>query len=306
MISLIELNKFTVQIIIETQGCTYKKNGVGCYMCNYGNGSLNIKDKIEDIENLLGTHNIVVISAYGPVLDTQELPLTFLERVLNRLNSYENIESIILETHISTMKKGILNHIQSILPSKKILIEFGLESSNNEILSKINKNTTIEKIAEAINVAKSFNYGVIANVLLGLPFMTTNERQLDCLKSITWAINHGVDEVVIFPCWIKPGTGLYNQYIKGEYNRVHHTELISLIENLPYNQLDKVQLSWYDNRHYIGNGFIPPYIEKQHEDRILEFYNKFTSNYSADYRTDLIDNIVNELHLSKNKCTLNE
>lgn len=68
-------------------------------------------------------------------------------------------------------------------------VSIGIESANNEILQKIGKGTTIEKIAEGIKIIKEAGIEIMSQYVIGSPFET-----LDTVKeSIAFAKNSGCD-----------------------------------------------------------------------------------------------------------------
>ena len=47
---------------------------------------------------------------------------------------------------------------------------------------------------------------IIANVLLGIPFLSVRQRIEDAISSICDLLERGIDEIMLFPVNIKPYT----------------------------------------------------------------------------------------------------
>lgn len=68
-------------------------------------------------------------------------------------------------------------------------VAIGIESANNKILAKINKQTTIEKITEGISIFKNAGIEVLGQFVIGSPYDTLETVE----ESIEWAKNSDCD-----------------------------------------------------------------------------------------------------------------
>lgn len=89
---------------------------------------------------------------------------------------------------------------------------------------------------------------VIANILVGIPFLSTQEQIEDALTSIEWCIKNKIDEIDLFPINIKPYTLLEELYKSNDYDVISHWELIEVLNRVPEDYLSKIFLAWYGNR----------------------------------------------------------
>lgn len=298
-VQIIELTDDALQCIIETPGCTYRKLG-SCFMCNYGCGrELSVNELLAELDKkltpLIPHYNYVLFSTYGSIFDTDEFRHSSLEALLDYIRGLK-INTVAFETHCKTINDNTLRFIRSKLPNQHIIVELGLESSDDYVLSNcINKYQSVIDVELAIKLLKQYNIEVDLNVMFGLPFMNTSKQIESTLDSINWAYNHGVNDIVLFPCNIKPETVLYKLYRHGDYTPISHWDFIELLTRIPDEILPKIQLSWYGNRiskdPESGLRSMPPTSCSKCKETLQEFYDKFVSTRDLVTRKKLLEEI---------------
>ena len=124
---------------IESRGCRFSRDCGACIMCDYGIGvNLNPDELKETLERNLspyaGSLTRLLVGSYGSLFDTSEISSDCLEVLLDYLCRQE-IKTIILETHCSTVKGKILRKVRDkLLPDHNVIIEMGFESSDSFVL----------------------------------------------------------------------------------------------------------------------------------------------------------------------------
>lgn len=273
-------------------------------MCDYGKvRKENLKP--HDIKEILNTvfnnfkelPEVLLLNSLGSVLDTEEMPKENIITLLDELSNI-NIDVIIFETHYLTINDSILSLIKQKLNNKDIVIELGLESSNKEIREKcLNKYINNTNFIEKINLIKSYDFGVEANVIFGSPFLTDEEQKLDTLNSINWCFKNDMDKVNLFPINIKPYTLLYKLYEQGKYSPISHKDFIEVLNKIPKEYIDRIYLCWYGNREitYDKNKTIFPKCNETEYPMLMEFYKEFNINRNTENRIKLLNNITRKL-----------
>ena len=297
-------NNGVFQICFRSRGCSNYLAG-SCIMCDYGLGTNITKEELElAFDKALSESKqeikILLLNTYGNILDTNEISEECFTALLEKLKK-SNIKRIIFETHYNTITEERLKLIKEELNDKIICFELGFETSNEEIrtnnlLKKINNN----KFKKIINLIHSFGMGVIVNLLVGIPFLTTKEQLEDALNSIEWCINNDVDEIDLFPINVKPYTLLKELYDSKEYDVISHWLLVEVLNRIPLKDLSKIYFAWYGNRkleYSDGEHSIFPESCELCYDNLMEFYSQFLSNDDAEYRKNLIKKLIYE-----NKC----
>lgn len=270
-----------LHLCFSSIGCRFRKAG-HCTMCNYGYGAnVSAEEAICHIDRALDEHREPVeellLGTCGSILDEEEMPWTVLEKILRRL-AQEELPTIILETHYTTITQQKLCRIRELLPKSEVVIELGFESANPKVLKEsLKKYLDLDRLAQTIALIKQENMGVVLNAFLGAPKLSAREQIADTKAAVEWAVTHGADRVVVFPANIKPNTELWDMYQRGEYNRVSHWALIELLDQLDDNLLARVELSWYGDRQSLGKSLdaIPPESCPACNEEVFSFYQSF-------------------------------
>ncbi len=273
-----------LHVCLNSPGCRYRKSG-SCTMCDYGQGNLLTEERIRDIlphikEATEGMQSIL-IGTLGSVLDSEEISRKCLEIVCDMLNKL-SIETIIFETHYTMIDDQICQWLKCHLPQKDIVIEVGLESVDSIIQEKcLNKKIDIEVLKSKIELLHAYGMSITANVFLGAPFLTVGEQIEDTENTIRWAIDNGIDSVVVFPANIRENTLLDVLYKNEKYFPIQHWAIFELLCRIPLNYLNRVYLAWYgdwfefDEKGERTN--LPPYSCDICSNRWMEFYHEFLS-----------------------------
>lgn len=269
-------------------------------MCDYGKvRNENLKpNEIKEIlitilNNLKELPKVLLLNSLGSVLDTEEMPIENIITLLDELSNIK-IDVIIFETHYLTINNSLLRLIKQKLYNKYIIIELGLESSNKEIREKcLNKYIDNAKFIDKVNLIKSYGFGVEANVIFGVPFLTTKEQKEDTINSVNWCFKNSIDGVNLFPINIKPYTLLYKLYEQGRYFPISHRDFVEVLNRVHKEYIDKIYLCWYGNREiiYDKNKTIFPKCKDSEYQILMNFYKKFNMNKNAEKRIELLKQI---------------
>ena len=295
-----------LQICFFSKGCRCSKNG-SCIMCDYGKTRKENLTKTditkimnEIFESLEKMPNVVLLNSLGSILDTQEIPMENIILLLDKLSKIST-NVIIFETHYLTINPSILEVIKQKLKDKEVVIELGLESSNREVRENcLNKYIDNDEFVKRVNLIKYFGFGVEANVIFGVPFLTTEEQMRDTIQSIEWCFENSIDKVNLFPINIKPYTLLYKLYEEEKYSPVSHSNFIEVLKRVPKEYIHKLYLCWYGNREikYDTKRTVLPKCEKDEYSKLMNFYQRFNINKEPEERIKLLES-TNQFKLEK-------
>jgi len=101
-------------------------------------------------------------------------------------------------------------------------VELGVQTTNNEVLQKINRGHTIEDTKEAFRILKDLGFKVHAHMMFGLP---DDENDLRAI----FEEDFRPDMLKIYPCLVMPGTELEKMYKRGEFIPIRTEEVIKLL-----------------------------------------------------------------------------
>ena len=128
-----------------------------------------------------------------------------------------------------------MNYLKELSKNYEIWIEYGIQSSNNETLKRINRGHDFENVKKTIKKTKELGLNVCGHLIFGLP----GENQKEMLKSVEDSINLGIDSIKFHPLYVTDNTLLAIEYKKGEFIPISEEEyidtLIKAIKMLPEN-----------------------------------------------------------------------
>lgn len=233
-----------LQICIPTGGCRLGH----CIFCNYGKSQLpnleELKLELISIFDKYKEKQVLLINAMGSVLDENELPFYYVETICSILKNYK-FPNIVFETHYTTITNSVISKLRNFLPDRNLYIELGLESIYSKSQDLIHKKINLELLDNKIQILKKYNFQIEANVFLGVPFLSNDDRIQDSVDTICYALDNRFDEVVLFPCNLKVGTELYDLYSINKYEPVSHLDVLYCLNKLPSKLLNRVSISWY-------------------------------------------------------------
>lgn len=284
-------------ICFESVGCRFHKAGY-CTMCNYGEGrTLSTNEAMHALKTALDSWEVpikrLLLGTYGSIFDEHEMPRETLFALIAEIANTD-VESVIFETHYTTVTAELLNAIKNRLPNKKLVVELGFESSNEEVLkNSIHKYMNLDDLKDSLSVIKGCDVHSILNVFLGAPGLTPLEQFQDSLRSMRWAFSNGADEVVVFPANVKPGTPLWHRWKSGRYVVPSSWMLVEFLSSLTDWELERTSISWYGDRQYQGLDcdIIPPSTCEQCKDRLMIFFHDFMGDFRASVRRELLKNL---------------
>jgi radical SAM enzyme (TIGR01210 family) len=292
----------------RTQGCKYTrgKNG-GCLMCDYSSSSqASIKEMknyiLEGLNQIDNTTYLLLINSSGSFFDETEVPKEIRLTVYKQLEKFSDLE-IILETLLETVSRNKLEEIRNILKTQTIDIEFGIESLDKNILKYcVNKKIDIKTLSHKIDLIHKYNMNAVANILVGIPFLSEYQNVEFAIDSINSLIKKGVDTVVLFPINIKPYTTIYWLYNNNFYKSISLWSYIEILNRIDYKYLKKIELSWYrdtSKNPIYKDGVKAPTTCSKCSNKVLSLLDSFAQN--RDNRLD----ILNSLNNIKCDCKIN-
>ncbi len=292
--------KDLLEIGFLSKCCRNDLNG-SCIMCDYGcaSGIREYSKYLSEMKYILDNRNsntkCLLLCTNGSFFDESQIPLPLFKDIVMLTSEY-SIPTIEFETHYIDVSSQKLNMIRKILPDKHIIIEMGLESVNQVYQENvIMKNIDLSSYEKTIYLIQKYGFEVETNIMVGFPFLDSNEQLKDAFNSVMWALSHKCG-VVLFPINIKPYTVLMQMYKKGLYSPISHWLLILLLDSIPIDELGKITIAWYGNREerYSDTELLTifPAACPQCRKKIMLFYSNFLEETNCKKRKDLIGQLI--------------
>jgi len=183
-------------------------------------------------KNLYKTKKYIV---YFQSFTNTYAPFSTLKTLYEKALSFPDVIGISIGTRTDSITDETLNYLKELSKNYEIWIEYGIQSSNNETLKRINRGHDFENVKEIVNKTKNLGLNVCGHLIFGLP----GETQKDMLKSVEDTINLGIDSIKFHPLYVTENTLLAIEYKKGNFTPINEEEyldtLIKAIKMLPDN-----------------------------------------------------------------------
>jgi len=195
--------------VFTSRGCPYK-----CIFCSRPFGSKIryrpidvVIEELRQIKNLFNPRYIYIWDENFCSDRTRTLEL------LARIKKDKIIKGIkwFCQTHINNLDYELLRLMRE---AGCIRMGIGIESGNDDILSKIGKYTTKERIIKVASWIKKARIPFEGYFLLGLPY----ENWKTCMETIDFAVKLNPDFPVFGIVVPYPGTEIYNMAMNGKGN----------------------------------------------------------------------------------------
>ena len=184
------------------------------------------------LKEIYGAENFIV---YFQSFTNTYAPFSTLKALFDKALTLKDSIGISVGTRAGSIEDKTLNYLKDLSKDCEICVEYGVQSSNNETLKRINRAETFEEISATIKKTKELGLNVCVHLIFGLP----GENQEDMLKSVEDVAKLGIDSIKFHPLYITKNTLLANEYKKGNYKPLTQNEyidtLIKAIKILPQN-----------------------------------------------------------------------
>lgn len=190
-------------------GCTY------CSKLGSGDTAGNIEDSLtiqyQKIKEIMDQKwNDLLYIPYLQANSNTYGSINKLKEIYNELLLLEpeKTVAIAIATRPDCFSEEIYDLLEEINLKKKVIIELGLQTSNEQTANKINRCSTNEEFISAVTNLKKRNIEVVVHIINGLP----NETELDMLNTIEFINKLPIDGVKIHSLLILKETALYDEY----------------------------------------------------------------------------------------------
>lgn len=212
----------------------------GCIFCNeQGSGTglglagLSIAEQWEERCRPLLARGTRVFVAYLQSFSNTYGPIERLAAVLDELKGLPGLAGLAVGTRPDCVDEAKLALIARTCEEqgwKEGWIEFGVQSSNDDTLARINRGHGRASAEAAIAAARLAGLEVCVHLIAGLP----GEGKAEFLQSVAWASSQPISGIKFHCLYVCRGTALGELYAKGEYRPFTQMEYVEAVaEALP-------------------------------------------------------------------------
>lgn len=209
---------------ISTGGCIYCDNRT--FNPSYCQQKLSVSDQLNEGKHFFAhKYPDMKYLAYFQAFTNTYAPLDKLQTLYEEALATEDIVGIVIGTRPDCVSDELLNYLAELNKRTFVLVEYGVESTNNETLRRINRGHSFEQSRKAIEITKERGLLVGAHIILGLPGEDAEEslRQAPIISDLP------IDILKIHQMQIIRGTRLAEAYIKAPFHIYNIEEYIALI-----------------------------------------------------------------------------
>ncbi|ACM93382.1 radical SAM protein, family [Nautilia profundicola AmH] len=187
---------------------------------------------VPDLKKYYGAKKFIV---YFQSFTNTYAPFETLKALYEKALSFPDVIGISVGTRTDSITDETLEYLAELSKKYEVWVEYGIQSSNDETLKKINRGHDFANVKEVVKKTKDLNLNVCGHLIFGLP----GETQEDMLKSVKDTIELNIDSIKFHPLYVTENTLLALEYKKGNFTPIDEQTyidtLIKSIKMLPQN-----------------------------------------------------------------------
>lgn len=205
----------------------------GCVFCDnrtfnpaYCGGGRTIRQQLEDGKDFFGRkyHDMKYIAYFQAYTNTYA-PLELLKRRYEEALSVDGVVGIAIGTRPDCVDEDLLDYLERLNRQTFVMVEYGIESANDETLRRINRGHDFECSRRAVAATAARGIATGGHVIVGLPGEDRNEtlRQAAMVSTLPLTV------LKIHQMQVIRGTKLAELYAKEPFHLYSVDEYIELI-----------------------------------------------------------------------------
>lgn len=212
---------------LTTGGCVFCDNKA--FSPAYCRGNKSVKRQVEDgISFFKKKYKDMKYLAYFQAFTNTHAPVEYLKSLYEEALSIEDVVGIVIGTRPDCVSDDILNYLEELNRQTFMIVEYGIESTDNKMLKRINRGHTYECSVRAIERTKERDILVGGHVILGLPGMTEE----DCIREVERLNNTQLDILKLHQLQVVKDTRLAEEYLEKPFKVFNIDEYIRLVATL--------------------------------------------------------------------------
>ena len=163
--------------------------------------------------------------AYFQAYTNTYAPIDQLRTLYEEALQVEDVVGLVIATRPDCMSDELLDYLEELNKRTFLIVEYGIESANDETLLRINRGHTFECSRQA--VIKTHERGILVggHVILGLP----GEDSQECLRQAPIISSLPLDILKIHQMQIIRDTPLAKEYLREPFNVFSVEEYVDLV-----------------------------------------------------------------------------
>ncbi len=151
-----------------------------------------------------------------------------LQKMYQEALSLDEIAGSAVSTRPDCISDQVLAMLQEHAKNKHIWLEYGLQSSHDRTLERINRGHTAAQFTDAVERTKGRGIYICAHIILGLP----GEGMKEMEETIRFLNRSGIDGVKIHHLQIIKNTSLAEEYFQNQIKTFSYPEYLEILVHL--------------------------------------------------------------------------
>lgn len=209
---------------ISTGGCTYCDNRT--FNPSYCDRNKSIREQLKEGKNFFNRkYSNMKYLAYFQAFTNTYGSVDLLKQMYEEALQEEDIVGLVIGTRPDCISTPLLDYLEQLSHQTFLIVEYGIESANNETLRRINRGHTFECSKKAVEMTAERGIFTGGHIILGLPGEDREEslRQAPIISSLPLNI------LKIHQMQIIKGTRLAEEYLQNSFPLYTVEEYVRLI-----------------------------------------------------------------------------
>ena len=209
---------------ISTGGCTYCDNRT--FNPSYCDRNKSIREQLKEGKNFFNRkYSNMKYLAYFQAFTNTYGSVDLLKKMYEEALQEEDIVGLVIGTRPDCISTPLLDYLEQLSRQTFLIVEYGIESANNETLRRINRGHTFECSKKAVEMTAERGIFTGGHIILGLPGEDREEslRQAPIISSLPLNI------LKIHQMQIIKGTRLAEEYLQNPFHLYTVEEYVRLI-----------------------------------------------------------------------------
>lgn len=209
---------------LSTGGCTFCNNDA--FNTSYCDRRKSITRQLEDGKRFFGRKQAgTKYLAYFQAFSNTYAPLPLLKAMYEEALAVDDVTGIVIGTRPDCVDKEKLDYIEQLSRRALVIMEYGLESCNDETLRRVNRGHDFACGKRAIEETHKRGIYTCAHLILGLPGEDKAEmlRQADVVSSLP------IDILKLHQLQIVRGTAMAREYERHHFHTFTLEEYVDLL-----------------------------------------------------------------------------
>ena len=209
---------------ISTGGCTYCDNRT--FNPSYCDRNKSIREQLKEGKNFFNRkYSNMKYLAYFQAFTNTYGSVDLLKQMYEEALQEEDIVGLVIGTRPDCISTPLLDYLEQLSHQTFLIVEYGIESANNDTLRRINRGHTFECSKKAVEMTAERGIFTGGHIILGLPGEDREEslRQAPIISSLPLNI------LKIHQMQIIKGTRLAEEYLQNSFPLYTVEEYVRLI-----------------------------------------------------------------------------